>query len=114
MTRTGAEPSFDGGGELVRDTETELLIIDAVSDIISLAGVAGRCAELAIPAARIEATAAGGMCIGGASVFGVWTTRRVFGATFVRGEDIDAVVGVGVGKVEAPWGFWAWVALLGT
>lgn len=42
VARTDADPTFDGGGELVRDAEIDALTTDALSDIISLAGVAGR------------------------------------------------------------------------
>ena len=40
VVRTGAEPTFDGGGELARDKEAD--VIEALSETISLVGVPGR------------------------------------------------------------------------
>ncbi|KAK8120101.1 hypothetical protein PG999_004221 [Apiospora kogelbergensis] len=98
VARTDAVPILYGGGELVRDADTEALITDAESEMISLAGVPGRFAEMA--PARIDWAAAGGM-LGGSSVFGVCTKRRVLGVGRVRGEETDALVAVGVATVDA-------------
>jgi hypothetical protein len=40
FTLTGAEPTFDGGGEFALDIDAE--VIDALSEIISLVGVPDR------------------------------------------------------------------------
>ena len=85
---------MDGGGEFVREAEIEADIMEAVSDINSLAGVSGR-----IPARTPGAAKIG---VDGTSVFGVETTLRVFGAERARGDATEAGVGVGrAGKAES-------------
>src|SRR5947207_2434295 len=42
VLRTAADPTREGGGELVRDAEMDAETTDALSEITSLAGVPGR------------------------------------------------------------------------
>lgn len=84
---TGATPTLLGGGELARDMDVE--VIDALSDIRSATGVAGRLIEarlgcldgsLLVPTGL---AAAGGRAevgaVDGVSVFGIGRTRNVLG-----------------------------------
>jgi len=91
VDRTGALPTLaaTGGGELVLEAEMEADTTLAVSLTSSLAGVSGR---------REAATEAEGT-VGGASVFGVATTRSVLGAARAAGVVAEAgVAAVGVGS----------------
>lgn len=74
-------------------------MIDALSEMASLAGVAGR---LAGPAAEDDRTAAAldAGTLGGTSLLGV-TNRRVLGAFRATGEETEAVAGVGGIVVDA-------------
>lgn len=103
VDRTGAEPTLLGGGELVRDAEMVAEIMEALSEINSLTGVSGRIAALAV--VRTEGPAKGAPLpegVGGASTLGVCTTRRVLGAARAKGDDTEAVVGVGsAGNAES-------------
>jgi hypothetical protein len=104
---TGAEPTLFGGGELGLDNEAD--VIEALSEIISLTGVLGR-SSLVIEAILgwRESTLTAlppNTCIGivtstgGDSVFGVGTSRRVFGAGLLGGfcADIEVVLVEGNG-----------------
>lgn len=95
VVRTGAEPTFAGGGELARDIEAE--VIEALSDTASLVGLLGRSnletdARLAWRdggnvGGNIEVTEVGVALPGlGVSVFGVDVTRRLFVMFRARGD----------------------------
>ena len=90
----------EGGGELVLEAEIDALTMEALSDMASLTGVAGRWAEDAMPAERIEAETEDGRVASGVSARGVCTSRNVLGAARAMGDDTDAVVAVGVGTVD--------------
>tara|TARA_R110002060_G_scaffold59039_8_gene68956 strand:- start:272 stop:571 length:300 start_codon:yes stop_codon:yes gene_type:complete len=95
VIRTGADPTFDGGGELALDIEAD--VMEALSEIISLDGVPGRscletdtrldCREGSTLGGNIEVTDEGvALPAGGISVFGVDVRRKVFGADRVNGD----------------------------
>jgi hypothetical protein len=73
-------------------------MMEAVSEINSLAGVSGR-----MPAVVTDRTpGADKMGVDGISVFGVETTLRVLGAERARGEETETGVRVGrAGKAES-------------
>lgn len=87
MVLTGADPTLDGGGELALDSDAD--VIEAVSDMISLVGVPGRSSldadarlgwrEGGKTGGNIDVAEEGVAHPGGASAFGVGTTRIVFG-----------------------------------
>jgi hypothetical protein len=108
---TGAVPTLPatGGGELALEKEVE--VIEAVSEINSLAGVPGwlteamlACLDLSLPTVGIwgkEGTdiADSG---GGTSVFGVAMTRNVLGgAVRLIGDPVTAVAGLGGTELTA-------------
>ena len=90
-----------GGGELVREAEMDAEMIEALSEINSLAGVSGRMAATADD----RSDDVGGMkalAAGGTSAFGVEMTLSVFGAARVAGDETEATLGVGrAGKAES-------------
>jgi hypothetical protein len=95
VTRTGAEPTFGGGGELARDIDAD--VIEALSEMISLVGVPGRSSleldamlawrEDTMVCGNIEVVEDGvALLAGGNSDFGVGTSLNVFGAFLARGD----------------------------
>jgi hypothetical protein len=111
---TGAVPTLPtiGGGELALEMEVE--VIEAVSEINSLAGVPGKlteailaCLDLSLSTVGIwgrdgaDAAERGG----GVSVFGVATTRNVLGgAVRLIGDPVAAAAGLGGTELAAVCG----------
>lgn len=126
FARTGAEPTFppvtgpatedeDGGGELARDCDVD--VIDRLSDMdtCSLDGVPGTFMDATLGLRDgifpVSATGKGGLIVvgnaegggGGVSALGVGTILNVRGAVLTSGEEDDAILGLS--------GFDVWVKL---
>lgn len=108
VVRTGADPILEGGGEFAR--ENDVVVMDALSDIISLTGVpdlSNRVAEARLgwrdegsPGGCIELADEGAdmSVLGNASVLGVGNTLKVLGAFRMAGDKTLAEAGVLGGK----------------
>jgi hypothetical protein len=101
VIRTGAEPTFVGGGELARDIEAE--VIEALSDTTSLVGLLGRstletdaklaCRDGGKVDGNIEVTEVGvALPPLGVSVFGVDVSRRLLVTFRASGDWIAGVI----------------------
>lgn len=76
MVRTAAEPILLGGGDPAREADIEADTTEAVSLIISLPGVSGRC-EIETALEATDCTGDGK--VGASVVLGVDMTRNVLG-----------------------------------
>lgn len=99
ICRTGAEPILVGGGVFARDIEAE--VKDALSDILSLTGVPGKCTDAKLPRREGSLLATVGVDTftldgeddgtrGGGSAMGVGRTRSVRECCGRATDDPDA------------------------
>jgi hypothetical protein len=80
-----------GGGDPAREVEMDAETTEAVSLMSSLPGVSG----LVAAETALEATVGTGETRGGTSVFGVATTRSVFGPVLGAGDEATLAEGAG-------------------